>query len=199
MRSCYEQQAAYLERDPQAREHVPACPVCSRAQPELDRTLGALADESAWAEPSPTLEERLMAAVHEDAAAATDWVAPWDAVISSGDDPAGTTYGLVATDMALSARGTVTVRSTPSGNEFKLDLRGLPRAEPGSLYQAWVRSSAGELVPIGTFHTGDDEIVLWSGVDIERYPTLTVTLEPADDNQASSGVLVLAAELSRAR
>lgn len=48
----------------------------------------------------------------------------------------------------------------------------------------------GTLVPIGTFHDGD-HVVLWAGVALEQFPTLTVTEEDADGNQASSGRRVL--------
>jgi hypothetical protein len=36
-------------------------------------------------------------------------------------------------------------------------------------------------------------VTLWAGVSPVDYPTLTVTQERADDDQASSGELVLAA------
>ena len=41
-----------------------------------------------------------------------------------------------------------------------------------------------------TFHTGE-KVTLWSGVPTKDYPTLTVTEEDADGNQASSGRVVL--------
>ena len=55
---------------------------------------------------------------------------------------------------------------------------GSPPAEPGTYYQGWVKGPEG-LVTVGTFHLrgGDDTIDLWSGVPLDRYPTLTVTLQ----------------------
>jgi hypothetical protein len=45
-------------------------------------------------------------------------------------------------------------------------------------------------VPIGTFNQPDD-VTLWAGVPPSSYPTLTVTRQLADGNQASSGQVVL--------
>ena len=77
-----------------------------------------------------------------------------------------------------------------SGLRIELDATGLPRRDNGLFYQAWLRNEAGDLVPIGTFHDGDD-VTLWAGVAAEDFPTLTVTEEAADGDQASSGVRVL--------
>jgi hypothetical protein len=103
---------------------------------------------------------------------------------------------LAATPLAPGASGDAEVRNDANGVEIKLHLSGLPRAPAGSFYQAWVKSDT-DLVPIGTFHTGEGEIVLWSGVPIDRYHTITVTLEAEDGNQASSGKRVLVGELPR--
>jgi hypothetical protein len=55
-------------------------------------------------------------------------------------------------------------------------------------------------MPIGTFHSAAEEVVLWSAVSPEQFPTLTVTREqfagPTDPAQASSGQVVLKADLS---
>ena len=48
---------------------------------------------------------------------------------------------------------------------------------------------------IGTFSSSDGSIVLWSGVDPKEYRGITVTIEPDDDNPASSGRRVLAGTL----
>ena len=71
-------------------------------------------------------------------------------------------------------------------------MHGLPPAEPGTYYQGWVKGDEG-LVTVGTFHLrgGDDTIDLWSGVPLDRYPTLTVTLQEEGGGQESSGVVVL--------
>ena len=46
------------------------------------------------------------------------------------------------------------------------------------------------LVPIGTFNEGP-KVTLWAGVSPKIFPTLTVTREQADGDQASSGEKVL--------
>jgi len=57
---------------------------------------------------------------------------------------------------------------------------------PAKMY----RNDAGTLVPIGTFNEGQD-VTLWAGVSPVDFPTLTVTREEADGDQASSGEKVL--------
>ena len=64
-----------------------------------------------------------------------------------------------------------------------------PRRRP-LFYEAWLRNRAGVLVPIGTFNEGR-KVTLWAGVSPKDYPSLTVTREQADGNQASSGEKVL--------
>ena len=66
--------------------------------------------------------------------------------------------------------------------------RGL--LEGGRFYEAWLRNSAGVLVPIGTFNEGR-KVTLWAGVSPKDFPTLTVTREQADGDQTSSGEKVL--------
>ena len=81
---------------------------------------------------------------------------------------------------------------TPIGTRIILDVAGLPPAEPGTYYEAWMRVDAETGVSAGTFHLrgGDGEIELWSGVTAADYPLLTVTVQ--DEGQAaSSGVVVL--------
>ena len=45
-------------------------------------------------------------------------------------------------------------------------------------------------MPIGTFNEGQ-KVTLWAGVSPKDFPTLTVTREQADGDQASSGEKVL--------
>jgi hypothetical protein len=59
-----------------------------------------------------------------------------------------------------------------------------------AFYEAWLRSPAGALEPIGTFKEGR-KALLWAGVSPKDYPSLTVTREQADGDQASSGEKVL--------
>jgi hypothetical protein len=107
-------------------------------------------------------------------------------------DPGSATVPLAATELEPGASGTAEVTSTPSGFRIELDVSGLPPAPEGTYYQGWVKGERG-LVTIGTFHgrEGTDDVVLWAGVDLADYPTLTVTLQQEGAGQESSGQVVL--------
>ena len=94
------------------------------------------------------------------------------------------------TAQAPGARGEATLTKTSSGWRIYLDARGLPRLAGGRFYEAWLRNSAGALVPVGTFNQARS-VTLWAGVSPASYKVLTVTREQADGNQASSGEKVL--------
>jgi hypothetical protein len=97
---------------------------------------------------------------------------------------------LAPTALAPGAGGEATLTKTSSGWRIDLDATGLPRRDGGLFYEAWLRNSAGVLVPIGTFTEGR-KVTLWAGVSPKDFPSLTVTREPADGDQASSGEKVL--------
>jgi hypothetical protein len=124
------------------------------------------------------------------AAAAVVAVAIGSAVFASGTSGERFYAALAATDLAPGAGGEATFTKTTSGWRIELDATGLPRLENGRFYQAWLRNSAGVLVPIGTFNETRN-VTLWAGVSPEEFGTLTVTREQADDDQASSGERVL--------
>ena len=114
------------------------------------------------------------------------------ALIVSSSSPSGERLHaeLAATDLAPGAGGEATLTSTSSGWRVELEASGLPRLDSGRFYQAWLRSRAGVLVPIGTFNEGN-AVALWAGVSPKEFPTLTVTRERADGDQGSSGERVL--------
>jgi hypothetical protein len=97
---------------------------------------------------------------------------------------------LAATDLAPGARGAATLSKTSSGWRVELNATGLPHLAGGRFYEAWLRNSAGVLVPIGTFNEGR-KVTLWAGVSPKSFTTLTVTREQADGDQTSSGEKVL--------
>jgi Anti-sigma-K factor rskA len=97
---------------------------------------------------------------------------------------------LAPTELAPGASGQATLTKTQSGWRIELDGTGLPRLAGGRFYEAWLRNPAGVLVPIGTFNESR-KVTLWAGVSPKDYPTLTVTREQADGDQASSGEKVL--------
>jgi hypothetical protein len=102
---------------------------------------------------------------------------------------------LSATEVAPGAHASVDISQSAAGFRVALDARGLPRLRAGEYYQAWLKNAAGTLVPIGTFSSSDGHVTLWSGVSPKNFPTITVTIESADDDQASSGRRVLVGEV----
>ena len=102
---------------------------------------------------------------------------------------------LSATGVAPGAHASVDISQSAAGFRVALDARGLPRLRAGEYYQAWLKNAAGTLVPIGTFSSSDGHVTLWSGVSPKNFPTITVTIESADDDQASSGRRVLVGEV----
>ena len=112
------------------------------------------------------------------------------AVLRTGTQSERFRAALAPTSLVPAAGGEATLTKTASGWRIELDATGLPRRDGGLFYEAWLRSRAGVLVPIGTFNEGR-KVTLWAGVSPRDYPSLTVTREPADGNQASSGEKVL--------
>jgi hypothetical protein len=184
-----------------------------------------LADDAVWAEPSPTGVDDLLATIEAESggpAAAAAWTggrpAPSRArrrrlmlvaaaagivvlagvgtLVRAADDDGGREFTVAGTELAPEASAVATVEETGSGVAIELDVSGLPPAEPGTYYQAWVKGTDG-LVTVGTFHMrgGDDNVELWSGVPLERYPTLTVTLQEEGAGQESSGRVVLSGDV----
>jgi anti-sigma-K factor RskA len=184
-------------------------------QAELDDLQTLLADPSLWVEPPSGLEDAVVAAI---GAEAVGTVVPFDrasrrrrppylfagvaaaaaAVIiavgvvattgNGGDD--GVSIALGPTELVPGAHGSARVVPEDSGLRISLDATGLPRRDNGLFYQAWLRNEAGVLIPVGTFHDAED-VTLWAGVSLDDYPTLTITEEVADGDQASSGRRVL--------
>ena len=112
------------------------------------------------------------------------------AVVRSGASGEQFHAALTATALAPGAEGEATLTKTSSGWRIELDAQGLPRLADGRFYEAWLRNSAGALVPVGTFNEGRN-VTLWAGVSPKDFTTLTVTREQADGDQASSGRKVL--------
>jgi hypothetical protein len=94
------------------------------------------------------------------------------------------------TSLAPGAHGSATLTKMSSGWQVELAASGLPHLTNGRYYQAWLKNSAGVLVPIGTFNDAV-KVTLWSGVPVTQFRTLTVTRQEANGNPASSGQRVL--------
>ncbi len=176
---------------------------------EIERVHDVLADPAVWVEPPPGLQEAVVAAIAEQAGASRRRrlrfaVAGVAAAVLltmgvtvglyvSREQPVEFAASLSGTELAPQAAGDVTLTKTPSGWDIRLHATGLPRREDGEFYEAWLKNDAGVLIPIGTFNDGRD-VTLWSGVGPSDFPTLTITREVADGDQASSGQVVLAGE-----
>jgi len=102
---------------------------------------------------------------------------------------------LSATGLAPGAHASAEITRNNAGFHITLDASGLPPLQGGEYYQAWLKNAAGTLVPVGTFSSSDGSVTLWSGVSPRTFPTITVTIEPADNNQASSGRRVLVGQV----
>jgi hypothetical protein len=167
-----------------------------------------LADPSTWAEPRAGLEDeivesigvvpaqrprvrrsrRITGAVAAVAAAAAISVAAVGAL-----DTASADFGarLSASAHAPSARGSADITHNKAGFRVRLDAHGLPPLAAGEYYQAWLKDSHDVSVPIGTFSSSDGRITLWSGVSPKVFSKITVTKELTDNDQSSSGLVVL--------
>jgi hypothetical protein len=181
---------------------------------EIERVHGVLADPSVWAEPPLDLQERVVAAITEEAGAGRrvrrirySLLAAAAAVVvavgltvglqATRDEPVQFAGSMTGTRLAPDAAANVTLTETKNGWKIELHATGLPRRTNGEFYEAWLKSDAGLLVPIGTFNEGAD-VTLWSGVRPSTFPTLTVTKEVADGDQASSGQVVLTGQANKA-
>jgi hypothetical protein len=110
----------------------------------------------------------------------------------SGDHEHGRLRYAVAlrgTALAPGASGHATLTRTSSGWEVYLDARGLPRRAGTGCYEAWLKNSAGVLVPIGTFNEAED-VRLWAGAAPTAFPILTVTRQLVGDASSSGEVVV---------
>ena len=172
-----------------------------------DRTLAALRAELDTG-PAPTVDELAVARERRSrrrrwapmlvaAAAAVAVGAVATVAVTGNDEPESTVVTLAGTELEPDAAGRANIAPTDSGFKIELDISGLPPAPAGTYYQGWLRNEDGDAVTIGTFHgrEGTDDIILWSGVDIADYPTLTVTIQQERAGAESSGQVVLRGEI----
>jgi Anti-sigma-K factor rskA len=94
------------------------------------------------------------------------------------------------TSLAPGAHGSATLTKTASGWRIQLSATGLRHLSGARYYQAWLKDSAGTLVPVGTFNDAR-QVTLWSGVPATQFRTLTVTVQQANGDPRSSGQRVL--------
>ena len=176
---------------------------------ELGELADLLANPSTWAEPRAGLEDEIVQSVGAAkparvvsgrrvrrfgaaaAAVAASVAITLGIVATQGTSSADFTARLSATALAPAARGSAGVTRNNAGFRIRLDAHGLPRLGPREYYQAWLKNDRGTSVPIGTFSSSDGIVTLWSGVSPAEFPMLTVTRELTDNDQTSSGRVVL--------
>lgn len=190
--------------------------------PVLDRHLSRLlALDTVWDDAGEPPADAVVAAIAAErqgpaavrVQAQRRWLAPAAAAVAAavltlavtaawpeGDDtdsatPADRAVTMTPSDLVPAARATASVTARPLGTVIRLDAAGLPPAEPGTYYEAWMHRGTTS-VSAGTFHMrgGDGAVYLWSGVDAADFPVLTVTLQTEGDPQPSDR-LVLRANL----
>lgn len=116
---------------------------------------------------------------------------------SDGSEPAEQ-IAIAGTELSPDASADAAVDDLAAGVAIRLEIMDLAPAPEGSFYQGWVKNEAGDLVTVGTFHMrgGDDVVTLWSGVSLDDYPLLTVTLQREGEGPESSGEVVLTGRLT---
>jgi hypothetical protein len=190
VRSALNDAAVWAEPAPDLEDRIVAA-ITAAAREEAPVAPAAPAVPAAPAAPVVPLRPRWVRYAVSAVAAAAVVAVALAISLNRGGQPVQFAASLNGTRLAPSASGQVTLTKTTSGWRITLHAKGLPRRDGGEYYEAWLKNAQGQLVPIGTFNQGDD-VTLWSGVSPANYPTLTVTRQVANGQQASSGQVVLA-------
>jgi hypothetical protein len=210
--NCDEARARYLagEENDEALAHLERCSACRSSGIEATRRL--LGDQTTWGEPSPELEEQVVALISGHRTSGTRGTRRLTGVIAAGLAAAAIAlaigvYAIVhtaspdwtidvpGTNLAPSASSTVSGWNTASGTRMVMTVAGLDPAPDGYVYEVWFSRGPAHVAG-GTF-TADGQIELWVGVARADFPRIWVTLEPLDDDPTPSGVTVLDSEAWR--
>lgn len=168
-----------------------------------DRVVTAIA-ENATAPPARPRERRLRVRLQRrrrwsrpsyalgGLAAAAAVAAVAVVLATNNNSPPTQQFAMIVSGTALApdAKGSATLTKTGSGWRIELTATGLRRLAGGRYYEAWLKSAAGVLVPVGTFNDARN-VTLWAGVPPPEYPSFTVTRQRAGASPASSGERVL--------
>lgn len=186
-----------------------------------------LAAPEMWDEPPHGLDDRILAQIESEAAPLAPLVSPepeptggrhWPSmmlgaaaavlvvfvaligfsVLDGSEGNEVLAVDLTPTGVVPDVSGSVEMEETGSGVRIDLRAVGLPRRIDGAYYEAWLRTSTGELIPVGTFHDGVD-VVLWGGVAMAEVEAFSITQERVESRdesgRESSGAVVLKADI----
>lgn len=184
-----------------------------------------LAAPTSWAEPDADLDDRIVSAIAVESAPfeqpspnGPSRARPWRSALLGGaavlvfvlgavvvlsalsetDEGESVAMELVPTGLVPDVSGTVEITELETGLQIRLHAVGLPRRVDGTYYEGWLRTTAGDLVPVGTFHEGTT-VVLWGGVDLDDVRAFSVTQEELagidESGAGSSGDVVVKADL----
>jgi Anti-sigma-K factor rskA len=182
--------SVWAEPAPGLEDRIVASIAAAAAESQAPAPTGVVAEPAGIDELAARRRRRWTRYAVAAAAAAAAVVVAVAIGVNRGSEPVQFAASLTGTQLAPSASGDVTLTKTTSGWRITLRAKGLVRRDNGQYYEAWLKSSQGRLVPIGTFNQGDN-VTLWSGVPPSEYPTLTVTRQEASGGPASSGQVVL--------
>jgi anti-sigma-K factor RskA len=180
-----------------------------------DRTLAAVRQSAAQAEPAPAAPaaeapapaapapalprrpwwRRRWLVIAVAAAALMAALAVPGALLLFGDDGGEVTRLTLVAAEGGSGRGQVIVTQTAAGRTFDVRIQGLRPPPPGSLYELWAVHPNDTLerpqrVSLGTFTTGADgsaHLTAFTAAPADRFPVVGVTQEPVDGNPARTG------------
>ena len=200
--------------------HLESCATCRREADEVAGVPRLLEQAAPPFEVPSGLEERVFAALDSDAparpaprrrrlprlprlawaaaAAAAAAVALVVVVIAGSGAPEVQRVALRSTTGA-SVDVSAAVRVTPVGREVTLDIERLRDPRPDGLYELWFVAPGDtrrrpDRVSAGTFHPdeqGRGTVRLLAAADPQRYPRVSVTLQPSDGDPRRIGPEVL--------
>lgn len=200
LRTLLETPAAWEEPDPGLEDRVVAAVAHEAQRVKAAEAAGAISDGAGAAQTerkarSPIwtrLRVRRPALALGGLATAAAAIAVALVIALSGNSAKPLRFAMVVSGTALApgAHGNATLTKTESGWQIKLSATGLPHLANGRYYQAWLKNSAGILVPVGTFNDAQ-KVTLWSGAPVTQFRMFSVTRQVANGNPASSGQRVL--------
>jgi hypothetical protein len=198
-----------------------APPLTAQERSELDELRGLLSAPATWEQPDPGLEDRVVAAIADEAQARPSSARVCRRVFLRRPifrRPAYAVAGFAAVVAAVVAIAFALGNSARTQTQFAMVVSGTPLA-PGAKGSATLtKTDSGwrvELSATGLPHLANGRyyeawlknaagvlvpvgtfndarrVTLWAGVPPTQYPTLTVTRQQASGNPASSGERVL--------